>query len=103
MAVIFSETRARHHSQAAKRDTASFPNSNPSTAIPVDLALLPYEAVVASLEEFIEKGQLECLNEDKDIVGLNRLLDLCVFCVCVAAHLLCLFCNLIFQGSKDQP
>ena len=58
---------------------------------------------MASLEEFIEKGQLECLNEDKDIVGLNRLLDLCVFCVCVAAHLVCLFCNLIFQGSKDQP
>ena len=24
------------------------------------------EAVVASLEEFIEKGQLECLNEDKE-------------------------------------
>ena len=27
--------------------------------------ILDSEAVVASLEEFIEKGQLECLNEDK--------------------------------------
>ncbi|CAE7418550.1 unnamed protein product, partial [Symbiodinium necroappetens] len=30
-------------------------------------------AVVASLDEFVEKGQLECLNEDKEHPVLNIL------------------------------
>ena len=95
MAVIFSEIRARDHSQAAKHETALLPNSNPNTAIPLELWLLPYEAIVASLEEFIEKGQLECLNEDKDIEGLSRLLGLCFLRVCVAVHFSCFLHNLM--------